>query len=209
MRICLLLLLLLASPLQAAQEIISVAASDDDARQRDGLGPFFVTETIFFVGDGGPSHIGMRFVVPNIASGDTIDAATLELIGTGVDATDDMDGDIHCEDIDDSPDFTDNATVDGRTVTTANTVWTASNLGTGAETSPDFASAVQEVVDRAGWAAGNGLTVIIRANGTGTQYNFAAWDHATLAPAEITIDYTPGAGGGTALPLLNHYYIGN
>jgi hypothetical protein len=49
---------------------------------------------------------------------------------------------------------------------------------------------LQEVLDRAGWASGNGLAFLLHQTdgGLGAR-QVAARDHATLAPATLTLRY--------------------
>ncbi len=55
---------------------------------------------------------------------------------------------------------------------------------------PDLRHAVQEVVDRAGWASGHGLVFLFHQTdgGLGAR-QVAARDHTTLAPAMLTLRY--------------------
>ena len=55
---------------------------------------------------------------------------------------------------------------------------------------PDLRHVVQEVVDRAGWVSGNGLVFLLHQTdgGLGAR-QVAARDHASLAPATLTLRY--------------------
>ncbi len=55
---------------------------------------------------------------------------------------------------------------------------------------PDLRHVLQEVLDRAGWASGNGLAFLLHQTdgGLGAR-QVAARDHATLAPATLTLRY--------------------
>ena len=184
-----------------AQVIVSVAASADDADERNSGLSFNSTDTVLDLGGGFRIHGGLRFVVADIEAGDTIDAAILDV---ACQATE-MDTDIKANDVDDANDFATEADVTTRVTsasTTASVVWTATLSGSGASNiSPDFKAVVQEVVDRAGWASGNGLVVLLESRSTSFA-SIGSWNHATYPPAEITIDYTASggvaSGGGSA-----------
>lgn len=94
----------------------------------------------------------------------------------------DVDADcrVYCEDVDDSADFTTTADVTSRTTTTAYSDWDAipayyviryppsPAVSIYLLRTPDFAPAVQEVIDRGGWSSGNDLMVIIKGQATST-----------------------------------------
>ncbi len=67
--------------------------------------------------------------------------------------------------------------------------WLAGDRGLNQRT-PDLRHVVQEVLERAGWAAGHGLAFLLRQTdgGSGAR-QVAARDHASLAPAMLTIRY--------------------
>jgi hypothetical protein len=67
--------------------------------------------------------------------------------------------------------------------------WLIGNRGLNQRT-PDLRHLVQEVLDRAGWASGNGLVIVLHQTdgGLGAR-QAAARDHATLAPATLTLRY--------------------
>lgn len=75
-------------------------------------------------------------------------------------SVDDANCNLYCEAADNSVDFSTNADVQSRSRTTANTSWVTDSLGASEVQSPSFHTAVQEVIDRSGWASGNALTVL-------------------------------------------------
>jgi len=91
-----------------------------------------------------------RFTGLNIPRGANVTSATLTLSAVDL-SSDDPEVEIHCEDVDDSPDVVTLADVaDTRVprVTTASTTWSATGIGTSPVASPDFADALEEVLRR-------------------------------------------------------------
>ncbi len=187
-----------------AQVIVSVVDGDADAEERNSGTNFNSSNTVCIIGGGFRLHTGLHFVIPDIESGNTIDAATLDVAGQGTA----MDSNIRANDVDDADDFATEADVTTRVTsaaTTASVVWTTTLNGSGgSNTSPDFKSVVQEVVDRAGWAPGNGLVILLESRSTSFA-SIAAYEHATYAEAEITIDYSAGGGPASGGSPWNHY----
>ncbi len=179
-----------------AQEVASVLANDEDAfEDHDGTDFDSTHDQIRVKGGTAPNRRdgGFLFVIPNIASGDTITDAFLTVEVEGNDVADCT---IYCEDVDNAVDFTANADVASRVRTTANVAWVDASTGVGTGIlSPSFVGPVQEVIDRGGWSAGNGLMPILEGNDLGatTRLYMVAFDHATGVEAEITIDYTAAA----------------
>lgn len=115
--------------------------------------------------------VGLQFLNVTMEQGITIDSAFVDFVvdqqrtETGGDAL------IYCEDADNAKTFVgitnggDNFFLrDSITWTTANTAWANidGNVAIGTViTTPNFSNAVQEVVNRTGWASGNRLTVVI------------------------------------------------
>ena len=67
--------------------------------------------------------------------------------------------------------------------------WVVGDRGLNQRT-PDLRHVIQQVLDRAGWAADNGLVVLMHQTdgGLGAR-QVAARDHASLAPAKLTLRY--------------------
>ena len=100
-----------------------------------------------------------RFVNVVIPQGATIDSAVLTLETS---AGGDLDPalDIHGDDADDSASFVATPSIVSRTFTTASVAVT-DPISAGQWTSPDISDVLQEIVDRAGWASGNAMTIIL------------------------------------------------
>lgn len=146
---------------------------------------------------------GWRFPSVTIDPGSTVSAATLSLyISSGLTAAD---ADVHAEDVDNAADFSTTADIVDRTRTTASVTWTeslvASSSAATMRPSPDLSAPVQEVLDRAGWANGNALVILVlgRSSSTGT-FGCRAYDLVASTAGKLDITYTAG-GGGTGQPL--------
>lgn len=88
--------------------------------------------------------------------------------------------------------------------TTADSSWVVTSVTGGTRYSVDITTAVQEVVNRAGWASGNAIVVLIdtHANTTlGEWQDFDAFNTGSSANGpKLDIDYTVG-GAAASLPL--------
>ena len=170
-------------------------ASDEDAREKGDGSSYSSTENnVFFsanVTSDQENWGATRVKSMTIPPGATINSCTIECYVVSA-VRDDPDLHLYFEDADDPVDFSSNADVIGRTLTTARTAWSDTSVGTGLETSPDFAAAAQEVIDRPGWASGNAMMVIgVGTNDTNQLFRVAGWDHPSYDPIELTITYTP------------------
>ena len=172
----------------------SIAASDHDARENDAgagyssVGANLTADAHTNAAD--RSRAGLYFPTVTIPPGSKILTATLavEVIST---THDDPSCDIHLNDVDDANDFTAEADVFSRAITTASAEWSDTTVGAGQETSPDFAAVVQEVIDRPGWAYNSAICIIVKGkDATGSTFRFEAWD-ASGTPAAVSITYIP------------------
>ena len=182
--------------------VVSVVSGNDDAHEAaDGTGfDRTATELQAYANAsaGSQFHAGMRFTGITIPVGSTITAATIDIEIT---TSDDARVGIGCEDVDDAADFLTNPDVTSRAQTSLAS-WVQNNIGLGVATSPDIASAVQVVIDRPGWESGNALVVMLRAFASGNKkLDFAAFEHATGAPVELTIEYTIPPEGDAPLGI--------
>ncbi len=104
------------------------------------------------------------------------------------------------------------ATCSLRTPTTALTNWTPGNWSAGNwYTSPDMAAPVQEVIDRAGWAENNDLSVLVQNHAqtlpAGNGYRIArSWNYSGhVAGPKFNASYTTGAAA-SKVPLMMDTY---
>lgn len=98
-----------------------------------------------------------------------------------------------------------------RAGTTADSTWTQTSVTGGTRYSIDITSAVQEVINRAGWASGNAIVVLVDTHADctlGEWQDYRAYNHAsggTTGGPHLDITYTTGGGtytlsGGGTVP---------
>lgn len=149
-------------------------------------------------------HAGIRFLNITIPQGSTITAATLQVYVYHTDY-DDVWGTVYGEDIDDAPNFANaNPYIKrDRANTSASVQWHVDALGVGWKSPPDLASIIQEIVNRAGWASGNNLVLMILADtypGSPKSFYFRSYDAEPAYAAKLSITYTlPVVGGYAAI----------
>lgn len=185
----------------------SVVTGTDDAYQAADTTDFqdsFAILTAFADTDAAVrSWAGMRFQSVTVPSGATITQAYLSLYMDPATNNDDPLCHIYMEDVDSAEDFVATPSVVSRTLTTANTAWSGSSIAAGGAAyydSPDFASAVQEVIDRAGWASGQDMFALVVGDSAGSGgITFESYE-GTNAP-QLTIVYSVGSGG----PIFEHH----
>ena len=120
--------------------------------------------------------------------------------------------DVSCEDVDSATAFQAvDSDITGRARTAHTFYMSQTAMGVGVPNyTPNFADAVQDVVDRPGWMNGNSLNVLIisRQNAAGSQWgDFRAFDGGVPADtATLLLYYTPGQ---TYLGLTYGYHILN
>ncbi len=129
------------------------------------------------------NYAAFRFVL-DVPAGAQVNSAQLRcmLRGSAVCGTS-LAARIYCQDADDASALaaTDN-NISGRTLTTAYVPWQATGKHRRNRWfySPDFANALQEVVDRSGWATGQHVLVVVRCDDTGYStdhaYRRQIWD---------------------------------
>ncbi len=143
---------------------VKVGAGADDAYERDNGTSFSGTASQLRSHSDALANnrhnSGMRFnnvTVPNAA---TINSATLKIWGTFA-GSDNVNCELLCEDVDDAANFTDTADVTSRARTAVGATWIEDSIGTGGSISPDFKSAPQTVVNRAGWSSGADMVAFL------------------------------------------------
>ncbi len=169
----------------------TIANGDDDAWE-SALGTFTSTSDHMRAGAAGSGasryNAGMRFTNITVPSGAEILVATIDVDILSID-DDDPHNDIHCEAVADAVDFVDDAEVRDRALTTASVFWDDEALLDGIVTSPNFAVAVQEVVNIPGWTSGNALVVMFRGRNTANQtFRFDSFE-AAGNPAQLNLEY--------------------
>lgn len=121
--------------------------------------------------------IGVRFTA-NIPQGATICSAYVQFTAEGNTSVDPFTARVEGENVDNSAAFTTTAgMITARTKTTANVNWTpaawVNNAAGAAQRTPELKTIVQEIVNRAGWVAGNALAIYVTPT-TNTGYRRAS-----------------------------------
>lgn len=189
---------------------LQVGASTDDAQEaQDGSGYNDAGSTLSVYANtaaGSRYTVGGRFTSVTIPAFSTIDSATpsINVLST---ALDDFNVDIHADDVDDSATFSSGDTPHDRTKTTASVAWVEDATGTGFQAPADDCSAVvQEIIDRAGWASGNDLSILwVGKSDVNKQALCQSYDAGSSLAPKLDIDYTGphpwGGAGGVMLKL--------
>ena len=188
---------------------LQVGASSDDANEVAGSPPT-LTDTSLNVGVGFLSSIiwasGYRFTGVTIAGGSTIDTATVTLKAQAPLGTVWLTK-LRAHAHDNSPTFTTtDGDVDARAATTAGTDWDPPAwVDNTSYTSPSIVAVIQEIIDRAGWASGNALSILHRNDGS-ADLSIIIFDSYDALPADapkLDITYTAAAGVPT-VPFGQH-----
>lgn len=174
-----------------------LTGSDDAEEMSDGDMSLSSRDLDLF--QAGFDSIGLRFQSLTIPQGATINSAVVRFTAEEDDGKSPGSGRIYCQDADTAATFTSTTNdITNRTLTTAYTDWTNETdwISQREYDTPDFSAAVQEVVDRAGWASGNHLVVIV--NNMSTAHDRDAWtyDGKPGSASEIRITYTEARPGG-------------
>lgn len=168
-----------------------ITDSDNDAEEA------FNYRTIGNQADFHENECLFRFVNSPIPAGSTIVACKITFTARQT-SSGSLVVDWHCEDADDSAVPTDVAgVVTDRTLTTASVEWDIPAFADDATyDTPDLTDCLQEVIDRAGWDAGNAVS-FITANIVGTAERGASMsDFSTAESALLTVEYEPPASSG-------------
>ena len=191
-------------PVQATEIVIT----NDDAEENISTGNMNLTDTDLELHDTGgfEGHVGMRFQSVDIPQGATIDRATIQFQVDEVSilSSNPLTVTFSGEDENDSVAYTSaNSDLSSRTETTAKVdwavpAWLGVNNETSSQISADLKTIVQEVVDRAGWASGNDLNIMIKNTTAGTDWFDSDWGFVK----EVTINSTEVNGVLFDFPLL-------
>lgn len=162
-----------------------------------GKGSLNDTDTRFVFGDNSAKS-WIPFVV-SLPANVTVSVATLRLRGATT-RTETIAVRIGCEAADSASAPADWTALNAKTMTSAFTdTGIAANVTAGDEYSITVTSAVQEVLNRAGWVYGNTLAILVFDNGTpiGDFHHFATFDHATYTEPQLDITtLAPAPRGG-------------
>ena len=169
---------------------LDIAAGGDDAIEDGFNGDVFLSDTGLVV-SGGYECAGLLFRNVIIPPNATATSAYLNVVPFDAD-----DPALTIRGEGSPADFTTtDYDLSDRAKTAANVAWVASNIGTGTyKPSPDISAVLNEIVGAEGWQSGDDLALFLIDNGTGGEVQFAAYDHATLAPPQLVVEWTLGAG---------------
>jgi hypothetical protein len=152
---------------------------------------------------GNKYDIGLRWQSVNIANAASITSATLSCYLDTDGGT--LSANIRGIDEDNTAAWSAGSRPSQRTKTTATITANEANWGNwgvGNWITINVTSAIQEIIDRAGWAANNALGIVIEDTaGAGTDYaSIRAYDYAgNVSGAKLDIVYT-----GTSIPVMLH-----
>lgn len=180
---------------------LQVAAGDSDGWYDSSSGCHRTDTTIQLGNYGGATGDGaFRFVSVPLSARHRIKQARLYLKSTTrlVEGPVALASNIRCDDTDDAANLITTCNPSDRSPTTAYSA--AGTYGPDADEwfyLADFASAVQEVLDRPGWAVGNAIcaTVIVHTPGSGGQLTVYAYENASANAPKLVIDYEDYAQG--------------
>lgn len=148
-----------------------VNSTNDDAEERTSNGALSTgSSDLEMVSDNGKDqYIGMRFNDINVSPGAEITEAYVEFTADG-DTSTATSLTIKGHKVADSPAFEGNSNISNRfgSTTTASVDWSSipSWNDNDVYQTPDLKDVIQEIVDQAGWAAGNSLSLLISGSGT-------------------------------------------
>lgn len=169
----------------------TISANSGDCWTNRPADPTFenTTGNLYVAGTGGGSDnikTWIPFTVP-LPKNKTIVSATLRVVATGTDtfATDAYFG---CEAADNPSAPVSHADLWARTLTTANSLLSIPVETVGVSYDFDITPAVQEVINRAGWAVNNTLAVFVVDNLQNARWRrWASVEHATYAEPKLLI----------------------
>lgn len=172
---------------------VRVNAGSDDAEQNLTTNSVVTNSNdLEFTYDGAPNQsIGMRFNSITIPKNATITNAYIEFTNkTSFSGTVNLT--ISGQAIDNAPTFTTaTSNITSRVKTTATVAWSPPNWTTvnGTYQTANISTIVQELVNRAGWASGNSLVLMVNGTSTNLRRAFSYEAGATLAPL-LVVNYT-------------------
>lgn len=180
---------------------LSPGDGNDDADQTDDGSNFAVGGATLICQNnsfnGIRDRVGIRFPNCTVPKNAVITAATLEVRVSAIDDPDNLT--IAANNVDNANNFVTEASVITRALTTASVAWPGTNIGTNAyKTSPSLVTVVQEIVNRAGWASGNAICIILRGRAGGTTgLSFSAFETGPTQIPLLNITYASSGGGSS------------
>lgn len=175
------------------QIVAAVASANDDASENKTDNSVEVSGTVLEVPLGAAEQIvGLRFGKISIPQGAVVTNAYIELQSSDVQAGS-LDLTLYGEAADSAAPFAaDAGNISSRTRLATSVAWPGvSDLGIDERvSSPDLASIVNAIVNRAGWQANNSLAIFIeRASGSGSLRNLYSFEGNAVSAARLHIKY--------------------
>jgi len=199
-----------ASPLTTTEFSVQIATSTDDAEETSGTMDLTSNDLDMF--NKTSRKIGLRFQGVTIAQGSTIDSAKIRFIAEDTDSGTSGTALIYCEDIDDAPTFTSTANnITDRTKTPAVATWSGVETwksGLSYDT-VDISAPIQEVINRAGFASGNDIVIIIEFSVSGRDRDADTYDKSPGNAATLIIEYAAPLGVGATWEVNSTFPAGN
>ena len=180
--------------------ILTISTDADDCYAGSD-GSFNKTAEVIYIGNASAGDVPLRACIPiknvTLPNAFLINSATLEVYAAASESTTTVKIIVGCEAADNPPSPTTKNDLFGRTMTTAkltnNNVeaWTA-----GTKYTFDITTSVQEVLNRAGWASGNQMNVLIFDNaGTADKVRtIASYENVTYTTEPKLLIETLGGG---------------
>lgn len=137
--------------------------------------------------------IGIRFTGLNIPKGATINSATIQFTSKAANS-EATNLNIYCHAHDNSPAFASlDKNVTNRALTTVNVswlpaAWSAANLATDAQKTPELKTIVQQIVNRSLFTSSSAISFIIKGTGKRVAYSY---DGSSASAPLLNISYTP------------------
>jgi hypothetical protein len=181
---------------------LQVGASANDGYWGD-KGNFLNNDPTLYIGNFvGYENRNLFFRVTGVTvpKNATISAAKIQYRANAAGTSTSCNTRIHLNAADNATAPTSNADAESKATTTAYIDWTIGTWASGTwYDSPDIKTAVQEIVNRSGWASGNAMMILHKNNGSSSSsYRVAsAYDNASIYAPKLVIEYTEGS------PIIN------
>lgn len=170
---------------------IQVSNGSDDAEQRNSTVSVSDDNIELVANSSVAQQIGFRFRNIAIPKGSQVTSAYLQVQATANDSGS-VSYQIYGQDADNAATFSSSANnISSRPKTDAAVTWSVTGNWVDQTNylSPDIASLVQEVVDRAGWVSGNSLALIVTGTDTATDRRVYSRDDSSSRAARLIINY--------------------
>lgn len=187
-----------------AQLDIPIASTNDDNWEESNGNPNHISGSPIPL-EANSNYNIFLFRGVTIPQGATITAATIEVFHVST-TSGDRTFNIYAQDSDSPANLTaSSGDVSNRPRTSAFTGWTKTwnNVGGVYETSPDISSAIQEVVDRAGFDEDKIAIIFVYSSGSLLRFR----DYSQGSPAKLHVTYSAGGGGSVDINVSDNVTV--